>query len=83
MSEQAPVSTPDGETTETKGDEQTAASDEAAETTPGPVTTGAEAVVAALEAAGAEKNRVTVDVLEEFAQDVGVDREVDEEEVRV
>ena len=32
---------------------------------------------------GAEKNRVTVDVLEEFAQDVGVDREVDEEEVRV
>ena len=54
MSEQAPVSTPDGETTETETDGQTAASDEAAETTPGPVTTGAEAVVAALEAAGAE-----------------------------
>jgi len=29
---------------------------------------------------GAEKNRVTMDVLEEFAEDVGVDHEVDEEE---
>ena len=32
---------------------------------------------------GAEKNRVTMDVLENFARDVGVDREVEDEEVRV
>nr|WP_135364682.1 2-isopropylmalate synthase [Halosimplex halophilum] len=31
---------------------------------------------------GADDNRVTMEVLEEFAQDVGVDREVEEEEVR-
>jgi 2-isopropylmalate synthase len=29
---------------------------------------------------GAADNRVTMDVLEEFAQEVGVDRRVDEEE---
>jgi len=32
---------------------------------------------------GAEKNRVTMEVLENFARDVGVDREVEDEEVRV
>jgi len=32
---------------------------------------------------GAEKNRVTMDVLENFARDVGVDREVEDGEVRV
>jgi 2-isopropylmalate synthase len=32
---------------------------------------------------GAEDNRVTMDVLENFARDVGVDPEVEDEEVRV
>jgi 2-isopropylmalate synthase len=32
---------------------------------------------------GAEKNRVTMEVLENFARDVGVDREVEDGEVRV
>ena len=49
-----------------------------------PTTEEVRAVTRRVKEYGAAKNRVTMEVLEEFAQDVGVDHEVDdEEEVRV
>jgi len=54
MSEQTPVSPPDGETTDADEQTTTAAQDDDHTTTNDTVTTGAESVVAALEQAGAE-----------------------------